>query len=55
MTLFDATVLGADGLPIESPIILSANEGIILRNAVLMGAVGVGRWQFGVKWDEFTP
>lgn len=38
-----------------SPVVLSNNEGIIIRNTVLMGAVGVGRWQFFVEWDEVAP
>lgn len=36
----------------KSPIILTADEGFIIRNQVLMGAVGVGRWNFLVEWDE---
>ncbi len=33
-------------------IILLGNEGFILRNSILMGAVGVGRWTFTPIWDE---
>lgn len=36
----------------KSPIILTANEGLIIRNKILMGAVGVGRWNFLIEWDE---
>lgn len=36
----------------RSPIVLAANEGIIIRNTVLMGATGVGVWDFLVEWDE---
>jgi hypothetical protein len=43
------------GLPLRSPIVIGANEGIIVRNTVLMGAAGVGRWQFYLEWDEVTP
>lgn len=31
--------------------ILVANEGLVFRNTVLMGATGVGRWTFGVDYD----
>jgi hypothetical protein len=54
--LFDGRdVLNGEGLPNRSPIVLGANEGIVLRNTVLMGASGVGRWQFYIEWDEVTP
>ncbi len=36
----------------RSPIVLAADEGIIIRNTVLMGATGVGVWDFLVEWDE---
>lgn len=39
----------------EAPIVLAQDEGLIVRNTVLMGAVGVGRWEFLVEWDEGTP
>jgi len=38
----------------QSPIVLTASEGLIIRNTVLMGASGVGRWQFFLEWDEVT-
>lgn len=37
------------------PIVLANNEGIIVRNLILMGATGVGRWDFQVAWDEGVP
>jgi hypothetical protein len=37
-----------------SPIVLGTNEGFLIRNTVLMGATGVGRWLFWVEWDEGT-
>lgn len=33
-------------------IILRADEGIVARNTVLMGATGVGVWTFTFDWDE---
>lgn len=36
----------------RSPITLGTNEGIILRNVVLMGAAGVGNLIVNVEWDE---
>lgn len=38
----------------RAPIILAQNEGLVLRNTVLMGATGVGTWVFQVEWDEIT-
>lgn len=46
--LFDANKVGA-------PLILSGDEGFIIRNLVLMGAVGVGRWDFTVSYDVGVP
>jgi hypothetical protein len=43
------------GMPLRSPLVLAANEGFIVRNTVLMGATGVGRWQFYIGWDEVLP
>ena len=43
--LFSARQTGA-------PIKLAADEGIVVRNLILMGATGVGRWDFCVEWDE---
>lgn len=37
-----------------SPIVLGASEGFLIRNTVLMGASGVGRWLFWIEWDEGT-
>jgi hypothetical protein len=34
------------------PIKLVADEGFVIRNLILMGATGVGRWDFLVEWDE---
>jgi hypothetical protein len=39
----------------ESPLVLAQDEGFVIRNLILMGAVGVGRWDFGVEWDEGVP
>ena len=36
----------------EMPIKLVADEGFVIRNLILMGATGVGRWDFLVEWDE---
>lgn len=33
-------------------IILAQNEGIVVRNTILMGATGVGKWHFTVEWDD---
>lgn len=37
------------------PIVLTQDEGFVLRNKVLMGATGVGVWDIKVEWDEGTP
>ena len=39
----------------ESPLVLAQDEGFVIRNLILMGASGVGRWDFGVEWDEGVP
>lgn len=39
----------------EAPIALVADEGFVVRNVTLMGAAGVGRWDFIVEWDEGIP
>lgn len=39
----------------ESPLVLAQDEGFVIRNTVLMGAVGVTRSRFLVEWDEGTP
>ncbi len=33
-------------------IILASQEGMVLRNTVLMGASGVGRWSVTAEWDD---
>jgi hypothetical protein len=48
-TLFDARAKDA------APIILKQDEGLLARNLVLMGATGVGRWDFCIEWDEGVP
>jgi hypothetical protein len=47
-TLWDARAANA------APIVLTADEGFVIRNTILMGAVGIGRWDFCVEWDEGT-
>jgi hypothetical protein len=32
--------------------LFATQEGFIVRNTILMGATGVGRWQFTPEWDE---
>lgn len=46
-TLYDAEKSG--------PLYLADDEGLIVRNLILMGATGVGRWDFCIEWDEATP
>mgnify|MGYP001577330073 FL=1 len=36
-------------------LVLAGDETIIIRNLVLMGAVGVGNWYFALEWDEGLP
>ncbi len=36
----------------KAPIVLGADEGFVIRNLILMGATGVGRWDFLIEWDE---
>lgn len=38
-----------------SPIVFTTDQGFVLRNLITMGAVGVGRWDFCVEWDEGVP
>ncbi len=45
-TFLDATNSG------DSPIILAQNEGIVVRNEILMGAAGTGRLLVEVAWYE---
>lgn len=39
----------------RAPIMLTANEGFVLRNVILMGTAGVGVWDILVEWDEGVP
>lgn len=39
----------------NAPLMLTTDEGFVLRNVILMGAAGVGVWDFLVEWDEGTP
>lgn len=39
---------------VRSPITLGADEGLIVRNVILMGAVGVFNLIINVEWDEVT-
>lgn len=43
---YDFTGLDSGG------IVLVQNEGLVVRNMTLMGATGVGRWDFTVEWDD---
>lgn len=38
-----------------APIVFAEDEGFVLRNLILMGATGVGRWDICVEWDEGVP
>lgn len=52
---FDALLLDArnDGIATySSPITLAQDEGIVVRNVILMGATGVGYITVNVEWDE---
>jgi len=33
-------------------IILAADEGFVVRNTILMGATGVGKWHFTIEFDD---
>ncbi len=35
-------------------VIFDFNEGFVIRNSILMGAAGVGRWFFTPTWDEIA-
>lgn len=50
--LYDARDDG--GSTVRSPIELATNEGIVLRNTILMGAAGVGSLIVTAEWDEVT-
>lgn len=47
--LFDGRSPGA--LPLQ----FNANQGFSVCNTILMGATGVGRWEFEIEWDEGVP
>lgn len=36
----------------QKGILLQNEEGLVVRNLVLMSATGVGEWQFTCEWDE---
>ncbi len=57
---FYCSAIGAQGnvrrydfttLPLGG-ILFGTNEGFIIRNTLIMGAVGVGKWKFSPEWDE---
>ncbi len=39
----------------EQPIELAQDEGLMIRNTILMGTAGVGYWDFLFRWREGTP
>ena len=57
---FYASAIGAKLGPVlhdftasdQGGILLGNEEGIVVRNTVLMGATGVGEWVFTLEWDE---
>lgn len=61
----DTVPLAAQGGPPYAPLwdsresgdhlLLSNDETLIIRNLILMGAVGVGNWYFTIEWDEGIP
>lgn len=38
----------------DGGILLQTQEGVVVRNLILMGATGVGEWAFTAEWDEFA-
>lgn len=44
--LYDFTSQPLGGL------ILAADEGLVVRNTILMGAAGVGKWHFTIEFDD---
>ena len=38
----------------RAPIVLAQDEGIVVRNTILMGATGVGTFDITMEWDEAT-
>ena len=51
-TLFDARDDGSGTH--RSPIVLAAEEGIVVRNTILLGNTGVFNLALNVEWDEVT-
>lgn len=43
-----------DALPERHPIVLTSNEGIIVRSGVALGAGGTVRFAIDLEWSEFT-
>ncbi len=39
---------------VRAPLTIGTNEGIIVRNIILMGGTGVGNFTVNVEWDEVT-
>lgn len=37
----------------EGGVLIVNEEGLVVRNLVLMGATGVGEWAFTAEWDEY--
>lgn len=40
--------------PHQHPLILTTNEGILVRNGILLGAGGTVRYSIDIEWTEFT-
>lgn len=38
----------------EGGITIGYEEGILIRNTIVMGATGVGKWHFTVEWEEVS-
>lgn len=45
-------LFNVDTAPGHEPLVIGPGQGFVIRNLILMGAVGVGRWDFLVEWDE---
>lgn len=39
---------------VDHPFVLAQNEGLVVRNQILMGAGGTVRWAVEIAWDEVT-
>lgn len=48
--LYDFTSCEAGGLILTGE--AATAEGLIVRNTILMGATGVGKWHFTFEWDD---